>query len=69
MHEAIVRPLRPAPVIGLALNTYDLDDTRARAAIARAAADTGLPAADVVRYDPAPLVDAILTFHAARRNA
>ena len=69
MHEAIMRPLRPSPVIGVALNTYDLDDATARAAIASAASDTGLPAADVVRYDPAPLVDAILTFHAARRKA
>ena len=69
LHEAIARPLRPAPVIGVAMNTYDMDDASARAAIAAAADETGLPCQDVVRYDPAPLVDAILDFDRARRKA
>jgi uncharacterized NAD-dependent epimerase/dehydratase family protein len=69
LHEAIARPLRPSPVIGVAMNTYDLDETAARAAIAKGAAGTGLPCTDVVRYDPAPLVDAILDFDRARRKA
>ena len=47
-------------MIGICLNTYDLDEAAARAAVARAAAETGLPATDPVRFDPAPLVDAIL---------
>jgi uncharacterized NAD-dependent epimerase/dehydratase family protein len=67
LHEAIVAPLRPAPVIAVALNTFDLSDAKARAAIARAEQDTGLPVTDPVRYDPAPVVDAILAFHRARR--
>lgn len=69
MHEAIARPLRPAPVIGVAMNTYDLDESAARTAIEKGAAETGLPCTDVVRFDPAPLVDAILQFDAARRKA
>ncbi len=67
LHEVVAAPLRPAPVIAIALNTYDLSDEDARAAIAAAEAETGLPATDPVRYDPAPLVDAILRFHAERR--
>ena len=66
MHEAVAAPLRPAPVIAIALNTFDLSDADARSAIARAEAETGLPATDPVRFDPAPLVDAITAFHEAR---
>jgi uncharacterized NAD-dependent epimerase/dehydratase family protein len=66
LHERVAAPLRAAPVIAIALNTFDLTDEEARAAIARAEAETGLPATDPVRYDPAPLVDAILAFHRQR---
>ena len=66
LHETIVAPLRPAPVIAVALNTFDLSDEEARAAIARATEETGLPATDPVRYDPAPIVEAIAAFHRER---
>ncbi len=66
LHESVVAPLRPAPVLAIALNTFDLSDEDARAAIARATEETGLPATDPVRYDPAPLVDAIAAFHRER---
>jgi uncharacterized NAD-dependent epimerase/dehydratase family protein len=68
LHEEIIAPLRPAPVIALALNTYDLSEVKARAAIDRAAAETGLPATDPVRYDPSPIAEAILAFHRSRRT-
>jgi uncharacterized NAD-dependent epimerase/dehydratase family protein len=68
LHEAIMAPLRPAKVIGICLNTYDLSDDKARAAIARAQAETGLPATDPVRFDPAPVADAVVAFHRARRG-
>ncbi len=59
-------PLRPAPVIAVALNTYDLDDDTARRTIETVQRETGLPTTDVVRYDPAPVSDAIAKFHQAR---
>jgi uncharacterized NAD-dependent epimerase/dehydratase family protein len=68
MHEMIMRPLRPSRVIGLPLVTYDLDDATARKEIARVQAETALPATDPVRYDPAPLVDAILQLHEERKR-
>lgn len=68
LHEQIVEPLRPAPVIAVALNTFDLSDAKAREAIERVAGETGLPTTDPVRYDPAPVVDAIVGFHRARRG-
>ena len=58
--EGAIAPLRPSPVIGIALNTWDLDEAAARDAIARTQDETGLPATDPVRFDPAPLTDAIL---------
>ncbi|MDB4905666.1 MAG: hypothetical protein JWO05_450 [Gemmatimonadetes bacterium] len=69
MSEAAAAPLRPAPVIGIAVNTWDMNERDARDAVARAAAETGLPAADPVRDDPAPLVQAIHAFHVARATA
>ena len=66
LHEQVAAPLRPAPVIAVALNTFDLDDAAARDAVRRAEDETGLPATDPVRFDPAPLVDAIARFHAER---
>jgi uncharacterized NAD-dependent epimerase/dehydratase family protein len=66
MHEASLAPLRPSKTIAIALNTYDLSDADARAAIRDAEAETGLPATDPVRFDPAPIADAILAFHQAR---
>jgi uncharacterized NAD-dependent epimerase/dehydratase family protein len=69
MHESAAAPLRPAPVVAVALNTFDLDDAAAKAAIAAAECETGLPATDAVRFDPAPIVDAIERFHAGRTAA
>ncbi len=65
-HESIVAELRPAPVIAIALNTYDLSERAARAAIARTARETGLPVTDPVRFDPLPLAEAVDAFHRAR---
>lgn len=66
MSEAAVAPLRPAPVIGVALNTYDMTDDAARRAVETVQRETGLPTTDPVRFDPAPVVDAIARFHETR---
>lgn len=66
MHEATLSPLRASTTIAIALNTFDLSDEDARAAIAAAEAETGLPATDPVRYDPKPIADAIVAFHQSR---
>lgn len=47
-------------VVGIALNTFHLDDETAQKAIAQTQAETGLPCADVIRYGAAPLLDTIL---------
>jgi uncharacterized NAD-dependent epimerase/dehydratase family protein len=69
MYEMLGSAVHPTKVIGISLNTYDLDDAAARAACAAAAAETGLPVTDPVRFDAAPLLDAIGAAQAARRKA
>jgi uncharacterized NAD-dependent epimerase/dehydratase family protein len=60
LHERIALPARPAKVVALALNTRRLDEDEAQAAIEAAEKETGLPAADPVRFGPGSLLDAIL---------
>jgi uncharacterized NAD-dependent epimerase/dehydratase family protein len=69
LHEDAAAWVHPSRVIGVALNTYDLPEDEARAAVERASQETGLPATDPVRFDPAPLVDAVSQAAAARRVA
>jgi uncharacterized NAD-dependent epimerase/dehydratase family protein len=51
---------RPARVIGIALNTRDVSDEAARAAVEAASAETGLPAADPLRDGPADFTNLVL---------
>lgn len=59
-YEAVCRPLRPAPVVAVALNTAELDDDAARAAVADTEDATGLVADDLVRFGPDRILDAVL---------
>jgi len=61
LHERLALPARPARVAAVALNTSVLgEEEEARAAIAAAEDETGLPADDPVRFGAARLVDAVL---------
>ncbi|MCP3970076.1 MAG: DUF1611 domain-containing protein [Rhodobacteraceae bacterium] len=51
--------LTEARVIGIALNTRDLDDAAARSEISRTAEETGLPVTDPVRFGADVLADQI----------
>jgi uncharacterized NAD-dependent epimerase/dehydratase family protein len=59
LYETIGSAVHPARVIGISLNTYDMSDEAARSACEAATRETGLPATDPVRFDPAPLLDAV----------
>jgi uncharacterized NAD-dependent epimerase/dehydratase family protein len=59
-YEAVAAPVRPASVAAIALNTSDLDEAGARAAVAHAERETGLVADDVVRFGSDRVLDAVL---------
>ena len=73
LYETIGSAVHPTKVIAISLNTYDLSEADARRACEAAARETGLPATDPVRFDPAPLVDAVASARTrhdqARRSA
>jgi uncharacterized NAD-dependent epimerase/dehydratase family protein len=60
LHERASLPSRPARVACIALNTRDLREADARAAVAATEEETGLTADDPVRFGPARLLDAVL---------
>jgi len=60
LHESASLIARRARVVAVALNTRDLDDAAAGAAVAAAEDETGLPASDPVRYGASGLTDAVL---------
>jgi uncharacterized NAD-dependent epimerase/dehydratase family protein len=66
MSEAATKVLRPAPVIAVALNTYDLSDEEARRVVEQVTSETGLPTTDPVRFGPEPVAGAIAQFHRDR---
>jgi uncharacterized NAD-dependent epimerase/dehydratase family protein len=59
-YENVAARVRPARVGAIALNTSDLDEDAARAAIADAERETGLVSDDVVRFGAARVLDAVL---------
>jgi uncharacterized NAD-dependent epimerase/dehydratase family protein len=59
-YERAAAPVRPTSVSAIALNTSDLDEDAARAAIADAERETGLVSDDVVRFGPERVLEAVL---------
>ncbi len=63
LYEAIATAggtFAPAKVVGVALNTFGLDEDEATGAIAAVSQETGLPCHDVVRFGADPLLERIL---------
>ncbi len=69
LYETIGSAVHPTKVIGICLNTFDMTDDEARAACERAAATTGLPATDPVRFGAGPLVEAVAAAHQRKSAA
>ncbi|HEV2147816.1 MAG TPA: DUF1611 domain-containing protein [Longimicrobiaceae bacterium] len=68
--EGAIAPLKPSSkVIAICLNTWDMTEEEARAAVKRTQDETGLPTTDPVRFDPSPVADAILAGAERKRAA
>jgi uncharacterized NAD-dependent epimerase/dehydratase family protein len=70
-YEGVAARVRPTRVAAIALNTSELDEDAARAAIADAERETGLVSDDVVRFGAGRVLDAVLAAldTAAKRTA
>ena len=66
-YEMLAKPIKPARVIGIALNCFDLTEMEALRVVQDVEEQTGLPATDVVRFGSEKLVDAIQKIHPAKR--
>jgi uncharacterized NAD-dependent epimerase/dehydratase family protein len=60
LHERMSLKLRPARVACISVNTSPVSEQEARAAIAAAEEETGLPADDPVRFGAGKLLEAVL---------
>lgn len=68
VYEQAAGWVKPARVVGIALNTRDLTEQETRQAIARAEAETGLPATDPVKFGGEILVRAVTDVSTAGRR-
>ncbi|MBW3660160.1 MAG: DUF1611 domain-containing protein [Gemmatimonadetes bacterium] len=60
LYERLAGYLKPAPVVGVAINGWDLSEGEAREWAARIEAETGVPAVDPVKFGAEPLVEAVI---------
>jgi uncharacterized NAD-dependent epimerase/dehydratase family protein len=66
INEMMASVERPTRVIGIAMNSRQVDDAAANAERERVRAETGLPVCDLIRHGPDELVDAIVKFKKSR---
>jgi uncharacterized NAD-dependent epimerase/dehydratase family protein len=59
LYETAIASIARTPVLGIALNTFDLDEEAAAGALRAARDETGLPAEDPVRFGSGALAAAI----------
>lgn len=69
LHERMAGYLKRAPVVGIAINGWDLSEAEARRWAARIEAETGLPAVDPVKFGAERLVEAVVERTAQPKEA
>jgi uncharacterized NAD-dependent epimerase/dehydratase family protein len=60
LYEAVLRPIHPGRIVGVALNCHGMTEAAYRDALRRTRSETGLPAVDCIRDGAEILVDAVL---------
>jgi uncharacterized NAD-dependent epimerase/dehydratase family protein len=59
-YEAIMQPIHPTRVVGVALSCHGLSDAEARDAVANVANEVQLPTTDCIRFGADVLADAVM---------
>lgn len=59
LHDEVMKPVKSAPVVGVALNTFDLDEAATQRALAETRRQTNLPVIDPIKFGADLLVEAI----------
>ena len=62
LHEALIGVFKPAKVVGIGLNSMDLNREELRVVSEKIRSESGLPAVDPLRETPAVLVDSVLRY-------
>jgi uncharacterized NAD-dependent epimerase/dehydratase family protein len=60
LHERMAAYLKPAPVVGIAINGWDLNESEARAWAERIEAEAGRVTVDPVKFGAERLIEAII---------
>jgi len=60
IHDAVSAPIKPAPVVGIALNCFDLSEEETLREIEKAEKETGIPATDCIKFGADKLVRAVI---------
>ncbi|UCF79721.1 MAG: DUF1611 domain-containing protein [Candidatus Eiseniibacteriota bacterium] len=60
IHDAISAVVKHAPVVGIALNCYDLTEEQTLSEIEKVEKETGVPTTDCVKFGAGKLVDAVI---------
>jgi uncharacterized NAD-dependent epimerase/dehydratase family protein len=60
IYEEVASLVKPAPVVAISANTSSLSGKEAEEALAAFSDETGLPAADPLRWSAAPILEAVL---------
>src|SRR5262249_23727607 len=68
VYESLAHAVRPAKVVGVALNTFGLSEEEARFHIEEATRVTGLPATDPVRFGAEPLLQPLEKMLGVKQN-
>jgi uncharacterized NAD-dependent epimerase/dehydratase family protein len=68
IHEEMISFVKPAKVIGICLNTYNLPDEKSRAIIDEIEKDTGLPTTDPIKYGTGSIIDGMLKYFSTHKK-
>ena len=68
-YESVGSLVHPCKVIGIGVNTRNLNDDEARKECDRVSKELGLPATDVLRFGAQPLVDAVIALQKEKQQS